>query len=284
MGAVSRAVLVTGCSTGIGREIASTLAARGMTVYATARRLASIADLEQSGCRLLQLDVTDEASATAAVETVAAEQGAVGVLVNNAGIQELGAVETVPLERMRALFETNLFGSIRMTQLVLPGMRAQRWGRIVNVGSMNGRWAMPGFAIYAASKHALEAITDAVRYEQRPFGIGISLMQPGMVRTKLGHAAAAKRDASEADPVWADYNQRIADVTLTWEDGPMGRLACSPQEVANAVRRAIEAGRPRTRYRVAASAGLTLGLRKVLPDRAFDAFLRTQFPSPRPPR
>lgn len=282
MTALSKAVLVTGCSTGIGRVIATTLAQHGWTVYATARRLDSIADLESAGCRTLALDVTDEASCRAAVDTIVAEHGAVGVLVNNAGIQELGAMETIPLDRVRALFETNLFGSLRMTQLVLPGMRAQRWGRVVNIGSMNGRWAMPGFGVYAASKHAIEAVTDTVRFEEAPFGVQVSLIQPGMVRTKFGNKGADRQDTSAVDPVWERYNKQITDVTLTWEEGPMGRLACTPQDVADAVLKAVGSRRPRTRYRVASSATMTMTLRKILPDRGFDRFLRTQFPSPRP--
>src|SRR3954447_4001598 len=143
-GRPSKAVLVTGCSTGIGRATAERLAASGWTVYATARRLESIADLAQRGCRVLALDVTDEDSMAAAVRTVQDEQGAVGALVNNAGYSQSGAVETVPLDDVRRQFETNVFGLVRMCQLVLPGMRAQRWGRIVNMCSMGGRLVFPG--------------------------------------------------------------------------------------------------------------------------------------------
>src|SRR5215203_117312 len=152
MNSTSHAVLITGCSTGIGRETAKLLASNGWTVYATARRPDSIADLEAHGCKLLALDVTDDASARAAVDAVTAAEGAVGVLINNAGINELGAIETVPLDRVRAMFETNLFGMMRMCQLVLPGMREQSWGRIVNVGSMNGRFTWPGMGSYCATK------------------------------------------------------------------------------------------------------------------------------------
>ena len=185
MTSISRAVLVTGCSSGIGRETATLFARHGWTVYATARRLESIADLADSGCRLLELDVTDQVSASAAVDTVVREHGAIGVLVNNAGISELGATETVSIERLQRMFDTNVFGMLRMTQLALPGMRAQRWGRIVNIGSMNGRWIMPGFGGYAASKHAVEAFSDAIRFEVRPFGVEDSLIAPVMVRTRF---------------------------------------------------------------------------------------------------
>lgn len=279
---ISRAVLVTGCSTGIGRETASLLASRGWPVYATARRLETIADLEKSGCRVLELDVTDAASRAAAVQAVVDREGAVGVLVNNAGISELGATETLPVDRVERMFATNVFGMLSMAQLVLPGMRDQRWGRIVNLGSMNGRYIMPGMGSYAATKHAIEAFSDALRYELRPFGVDVSLIAPGMVATGFGHAAAGRSDSGAVESVWADFNRRITDLTLDWDSGPRARLACTPRDVAERVVRAAESRRPRARYRVAPSATLMLSLRRILSERAFERVLRTQFPSPRP--
>ena len=274
----AHAVLITGCSTGIGRETAKRLAGRGRPVYATARRLDSIADLEAVGCRLLELDVTSEASARAAVEAV---EGGVGVLVNNAGINELGPVETLPLDRVQAMFETNLFGLMRMCQLVLPGMRRRGHGRIVNVGSMNGRLTFPGMGSYCATKHAIEATSDALRHEVRPFGVDVSLIQPGMVKTDLGKTAIERR-AGDDDGPYSDYMAGVVEAAMTYQEGPMARLACEPQDVAETIRKAIEDDRPRARYRVAASAPLMLTTRKLLPDAAFDAFIRTQFPSPEP--
>ena len=274
----AHAVLITGCSTGIGRETAKRLAGRGRPVYATARRLDSIADLEAVGCRLLELDVTSEASARAAVEAV---EGGVGVLVNNAGINELGPVETLPLDRVQAMFETNLFGLMRMCQLVLPGMRRRGHGRIVNVGSMNGRLTFPGMGSYCATKHAIEATSDALRHEVRPFGVDVSLIQPGMVKTDLGRTAIERR-AGDDDGPYSDYMAGVVEAAMTDQEGPMARLACEPEDVAETIRKAIEDDRPRARYRVAASAPLMLTTRKLLPDAAFDAFIRTQFPSPEP--
>lgn len=279
---ISRAVLVTGCSTGIGRETASLLASRRWPVYATARRLETIADLEKSGCRVLELDVTDAASRAAAVQAVVDREGAVGVLVNNAGISELGATETLPVDRVERMFATNVFGMLSMAQLVLPGMRDQRWGRIVNLGSMNGRYIMPGMGSYAATKHAIEAFSDALRYELRPLGVDVSLIAPGMVATGFGHAAAGRSDSGAVESVWADFNRRITDLTLDWDSGPRARLACTPRDVAERVVRAAESRRPRARYRVAPSATLMLSLRRILSERAFERVLRTQFPSPRP--
>src|SRR2546421_4433426 len=165
MGEESKAVLITGCSSGIGWATAERLADRGWTVYATARRPESIAGLAERGCRTLALDVTDEESMRTAVTTVEANEGAVGALVNNAGYSQSGAVETVPLDDVRRQFETNVFGLVRMCQLVLPGMRRQGHGRIVNVSSMGGRMTFPGGGFYHATKHAVAAISDALRFE-----------------------------------------------------------------------------------------------------------------------
>jgi NADP-dependent 3-hydroxy acid dehydrogenase YdfG len=164
---VSGPVLITGCSTGIGRATAEHLAKAGHLVYATARRAEAIADLEAAGCHTLALDVTDESSMRAAVEQVVAELGAVGVLVNNAGYSQSGAVEMVSMEDVRRQFETNVFGLTRMCQLVLPGMRAQGSGRIVNISSMGANFTFPGGGVYHATKYAVEAISDALRFEVR---------------------------------------------------------------------------------------------------------------------
>src|SRR3954471_18341009 len=186
----SKAVLVTGCSSGIGRATAEHLAQHGWTVYASARRREAIADLEAVGCRLLALDVTDEASMAAAVAAVEAQEGAVGVLVNNAGYSQSGAVETVPLDEVRRQFETNVFGLARMCQLVLPGMRRQRWGKIVNLSSMGGRLVFPGGGFYHATKYAVEAISDALRFEVKGFGVDVILIEPGLIRTAFGETAS----------------------------------------------------------------------------------------------
>ncbi len=277
---MSRSVIVTGCSSGIGRATAAHLAQNGWTVYATARRPESIADLEASGCKTLALDVTDEASMVAAVKTVEEAEGSIDALVNNAGIQEIGAIETVPMDRVRALFETNVFGAARLTQLVLPGMRERAAGRIVTIGSMNGRFTWPGTGYYCATKHALEAISDALRHEVRPFGIDVVLIEPGFVKTPLGESAAHRRTEDDGGP-YASYNSAVAEVATTYTTGMLGMLACSAEAVAKTVEKALSGGKPRARYRVAASAGLFMTTRKLLPDAGFDALLRSQMPSPK---
>src|SRR5919202_5451914 len=180
MADVSNAVLITGCSTGIGRATAERLAGNGHTVYATARKPESIADLEAKGCRTMALDVTDEESMSAAVRAVEEAEGAVGALVNNAGYSQSGAIEDVSMESVRKQFETNVFGLLRMCQLVLPGMRRAASGRIVNVSSMGGRLTFPGGGIYHATKHAVEALSDAMRFEVGGFGVDVVLIEPGL--------------------------------------------------------------------------------------------------------
>src|ERR671932_959534 len=186
---ISRVVLITGCSSGIGWAAAERLARRGWTVYATARNVEAIAPLRERGCMLLPLDVTDEDSMRSAVEEIERTEGAVGVLINNAGYSQSGAVENVPMEKVRRQFETNVFGLVRMCQLVLPGMREQGFGRIVNLSSMGGRLTFPGGGFYHATKYAVEAVSDALRFEVSGFGVAVSVIQPGLIRTSFDEVA-----------------------------------------------------------------------------------------------
>ena len=277
---VSKAVLITGCSSGIGRATAERLASKGWRVYASARNPASIKDLADKGFATLALDMDDEASIRAAVDTIVAADGAVGVLVNNAGYSQSGAAETVPMDKIRRQFETNVFGLIRLTQLVLPGMRAQGWGRVVNLSSMGGRLTFPGGAYYHASKHAVEAFSDALRFELKGFGVRAVIIEPGLIRTSFGDAAVGSMDDDAGDDPYASFNAAVAKLTKGAYEGPMAKLGAGPEAVARVVERAITSSHPRARYRVGASARVMLTLRAMLPDRAFDAFLRTQYPRP----
>jgi NAD(P)-dependent dehydrogenase (short-subunit alcohol dehydrogenase family) len=275
----ARTVLITGCSTGIGRACAERLARAGHTVYATARRLESIEDLRAAGCRTLALDVTDEASMAAAVAAVEAEQGAVGALVNNAGYSQSGAIETLSMDDLRRQFETNVFGLVRMCQLVLPGMRKAGWGRIVNMSSMGGTFTFPGGGAYHASKYAVEAISDALRFEVGGFGVGVTVIQPGAIRTEFAGTVTAK--LPEGTGPYAEFNAEVGRATRdAYETGPLARLGGEPDAVAKAVEKAIDAKRAPIRMRVTPSAHVLVTQRRLLPDRAWDAFLRTQFRRP----
>jgi NAD(P)-dependent dehydrogenase (short-subunit alcohol dehydrogenase family) len=283
----SKAVLITGCSSGIGRATALRLAGSGWTVYASARRLESIAALGEAGCHTLALDVTDEDSMRVAVETVEQAEGAVGVLVNNAGYSQSGAIETVAMDAVRRQFETNVFGLVSLTQLVLPKMRAQRWGKIVNLGSMGGRLTFPGAGHYHATKHALEAISDALRFELRGFGIDVVLLEPGLITTDFGEAATASMadlggpdaDGAGNDP-YARFNATVGAVTAGAYDGPMRHLGAGPERVAKVIERAITRRRPPARVTITPSAKLSIATRRLLSDRAWDAAMRGQFPQP----
>jgi NAD(P)-dependent dehydrogenase (short-subunit alcohol dehydrogenase family) len=281
---VSKAVLITGCSTGIGRASAQRLARnRRWTVYASARRVDAIADLASDGCRLLALDVTDEASMAEAVGHVEAAHGSVAGLVNNAGYGEYGPVEEVGMDQVRRQFETNVFGLVRMCQLVLPGMRRTGFGRIVNMGSVGGRLTFPGGGLYHATKHAVEALSDALRWEVRPFGIAVSLIEPGTIKSEFG--GTVQGTLLDGVPPASPYAALTASVQAAVHgayDGPMSRMAGSPDDVAKVVERALSRRRPRSRYPVTAGARLILGTRRLLPDRAWDTLLKTQFSPPTP--
>jgi NAD(P)-dependent dehydrogenase (short-subunit alcohol dehydrogenase family) len=281
MSKASKAVLITGCSSGIGRASALRLAGKGWTVYASARRPESIADLAQAGCRTLALDVTDMESMRAAVAEVERDAGAVGVLINNAGYSQSGPVEQVEMQAVRRQFETNVFGVIALTQLVLPQMREQRWGKIVNVGSMGGRLTFPGGGLYHATKHALEAISDALRFEVRGFGIDTILIEPGLIVTEFGNAAVASMDDVAEDGPYAEFNAKLRQLTMETYEGPMRHLGGGPDVVAKAIEKAISRRRPPARVRVTPSARLAIAQRRLTPDRVWDAAMRTQFPRPR---
>jgi NAD(P)-dependent dehydrogenase (short-subunit alcohol dehydrogenase family) len=277
----SRAVLITGCSSGIGRETARHLAGKGWKVYATARRPESIEELRSEGCQTLACDVTDEASMKSCVDSVQEAEGAVGALVNNAGYSQSGAIEEVPIDAVRRQFETNVFGLMRMCQLALPGMRAKGWGRIVNVSSMGGKVTFPGGGVYHATKHAVEALSDALRFEVAGFGVNVIVIEPGLIKTGFAEAAiGAMASELPTDGPYAEFNAAVGRETAGAYEGPLARLGSGPEAVARKIERAISARRPRTRYKVTASAALSLGARRLMTDRMWDRVVATQFPRP----
>ena len=274
-------VLITGCSSGIGAATAADLAAHGHTVYATARRPETLRALADQGCRTLALDVTDEESMAAAVAAVEEAEGSVGVLVNNAGYSQSGAIESIPLEDIRRQFETNVFGLIRMSQLVLPGMRKAGKGRIINIGSMGGKLTFPGGGSYHATKYAVEAISDAMRFEVQGFGVQVVLIEPGLITTEFAHAAVASTDGLNDGP-YADFNSKVGAVTAgIYESRLAGLVGGGPETVAEVIRTAIESKRPKARYTVTPSATLGIVQRQITPDRLWDLMMRAQFPVPK---
>jgi NAD(P)-dependent dehydrogenase (short-subunit alcohol dehydrogenase family) len=276
----SRAVLVTGCSSGIGAATAARLATAGWTVYATARRPETLSELEAKGCRPLALDVDDDASRKAAVQAVVEREGAVGVLVNNAGYSQSGAVESIPDERVRAQFETNVFAPLALCREVLPGMRDQGWGKIVNLSSMGGEFVFPGGGVYHATKYAIEALSDALRFEVRGFGVDVILIQPGLIRTRFSERTVKEISGAGNGP-YASFNQAVAEAsTDAYVKGPMSRLGGPPEAVAEKIEEAISARRPRARYPVTPSARVLMTMHSVLPERAWERVLGGSFPRP----
>jgi NADP-dependent 3-hydroxy acid dehydrogenase YdfG len=277
-----RVALVTGCSSGIGRASAQALRRAGLTVYASARRPDSLTGLASEGIGSVRIDVTDEDSMVTALKQINDECGRLDVLVNNAGYRVVGPVEEVPVDEVVRLFDTNVFGVVRLTRLVLPGMRERGYGRIVNLSSIFGRFAIPGGAYPAATKHAIEAISDGLRLEVAPFGIRVSLIEPSSVRSSYDANAVWSGDES-AGP-YATFNRDVARWHAEALAGPPynlpGRLALSPQDVARVVTRAVLSPRPRARYPVGKLARPLFAMRRTLPAPIFDQFVRRQFPAP----
>ncbi len=263
-----RVILITGCSSGIGRATAIEAAARGHRVFATARIPETLRDLESRGrIRALALDVTDAASIRDAVASVLAEAGHVDALVNNAGYGQYGAAEDVTTEEWRRQFDVNLFGAIEAARAVLPAMREKRRGTIVNVSSVAGKIAIPFAAPYCASKHALEAFSDALRVEVAPFGIRVAVIEAGPIETRFGDRARAGVARMLASP--GPYSPFYKNAERAMDtDFQAGKLP--PEAVARVVVDAIEAANPRTRYRITRLARALILLRRFLPDRFFD--------------
>ena len=261
-------ILITGCSSGIGRATALEAAARGHRVFASARDREGLRELEEGGAiRCLALDVTDAASIRGAVASVLAEAGRVDALVNNAGYGQYGAAEDVTAEEWRRQFDVNLFGAIEAARAVLPAMREKRTGTIVNVSSVAGKIAIPFAAPYCASKHALEAFSDALRVEVAPFGIRVAVIEAGPIETRFGDRARAgvARMLAGSGPYSPFYGNAERAMDTDFQAGKLPAEA-----VARVVVEAIESDAPKTRYRITRMARALILLKRLLPDRFFD--------------
>ena len=262
--------LVTGASTGIGFETAIALASAGFTVYAGARRVDRMEPLKDYGITVLHLDVTSEDSMASAVAQVVAAHGRVDVLVNNAGYGSYGSLEEVPLAEGRRQFEVNVMGLARMTQLVLPRMRAAGTGRIINVASIGGKIYEPLGAWYHGTKFAVEGMSDSLRLELKPHGIDVVIIEPSGTDTEWGTIAGEGLLATSGGGPYADQAHVVA-AALASTSGDGHVLSTPARVVAKAILRAAKAKRPRTRYPVGRGAWSVLAMRRILPDRAFDA-------------
>jgi NAD(P)-dependent dehydrogenase (short-subunit alcohol dehydrogenase family) len=267
----NKVALVTGGSSGIGEATALKLQELGYTTYAAARRVERMEHLTTTGIRPLAMDVTDDESMQSGVEQIVAEEGRIDVLVNAAGYGSYGALEDVPLSEARNQFEVNLFGAARLTQLVLPRMREQRSGTVVNITSMGGKIYTPLGAWYHATKHALEALSDCLRMGLKPFGIDVVVIEPGGIRTEWPGIAAQKVRAVSGTGPYAPQGNAVAD-SLASESTQ--RRSSPPELIAKTIAKAVTARRPKTRYAVGYGAKPMIFLHDVLPDSAFDAFIR----------
>lgn len=263
-------VLVTGASSGIGAATARLLLERGWRVLAAARRLEAMEPLAALGAEVMALDVSDEQSRRQLADQVSAKVGALDALVNNAGYGDVGPVETLPLERARAMFDVNVFGLMGLTQQLLPAMRERGSGRIVNISSIAGRWVSPGAGWYGASKFALEALSDALRLELKAFGVRVVVVEPGVIATNFPHVASA---AMEQSLSCRTYSTMMRAVSKSWVS--VFRSASPPLEVARTIERALTAPNPQARYRCGHQSASVIAS-QLLPTRVWDTLVRMQ--------
>lgn len=273
----SRLVLITGCSSGLGHAAALAFHKAGWRTIASARDVTDLADLAACGSKTLQLDVSDEISRRNAARTIEREHGPINTLVNNAGYGQYGPIEEIELKEVRRAFETNVFALLHLTQLVLPGMRRVRRGRIVNVSSIAGRIAVPGGGIYHMTKYAIEAMADALRPEVTPFGVDVVNVLPGPFVSRYREKAIASVPRGNSGSPYEIYDNNIrCFLQRLMQPNAFGVM--SAERVAKVVLKASTVARPRTRYYVGALAWFSPIVRSFVPDRLVDAYMRWQIP------
>ena len=267
----NKVILLTGASSGIGYDTAVALAQQGHKVYAAARRVDRMEPLRQYGIVPLKMDVTDEASMQEGVKTLLDAEGRIDVLINNAGYGYFGAVENVPMDDARNQLEVNVFGLARLCQLVLPTMRAQHSGRIINTASVAGRAVFYYGGWYHVSKYAVESLSDAMRMELKPFGIDVVIIEPGAIKTNWGIIAADHLIESSKGTAYEQTGTMMAD---NLRNMYLSNTISDPAVVRKAIVRAVNARRPCTRYRIGRMANAIVFFHWLLPTRWWDAFLR----------
>lgn len=267
-----KVVFISGASSGIGYETAITLISQGHIVYGAARRTERMESLKEKGVKTLKLDVTDSNSCKIAIDTVLQEQGRIDVLINNAGYGSLGAIENVSMEEARKQIDVNVFGLAELSKLVLPQMRKQGGGRIINISSVAGRVVIHFGAWYNVSKFAVEALSDALRIEAKPFGVDVVLIEPGGIGTDWGNIAADHLEQSSRDSV---YEEAAKNMATTFRKAYSASWMPSPKVVARAIAKAVKAKRPRTRYLVGLGARSLIFFHAIIPTRWWDAMMRS---------
>jgi NAD(P)-dependent dehydrogenase (short-subunit alcohol dehydrogenase family) len=271
MKAKGKVILLTGASSGIGYDASVALARQGHKVYAAARRVELMEPLRKEGVVPIRMDVTDEQSMQEGVKAVMEAEGRIDVLVNNAGFGYFGAIETVAMEEARRQIEVNVFGLARLCQLVLPIMRKQGSGRIVNTSSIAGKMVLLYGGWYHVSKFSVEAFSDALRMEMRPFGIDVVMIEPGGIKTDWGIIAARHLKESSAGTPYEATATAEADLLHT---AYSGRWLSKPSVITHAIVRAVNHRRPKARYRTGRFAHLGVFFHWLLPARWWDALMR----------
>ena len=266
-----KVILITGASSGIGYDTAAALARQGHKVYAAARRLEKMEPLRQHGVTPIRMDVTEEASIENGLKTVIEAEGRIDVLINNAGYGYFGAIENVGMEEARRQLEVNVFGLARLCQLVLPIMRSQGSGRIINTSSVAGKSVLYYGGWYHVTKYSVEAFSDALRIEMRPFGIDVVMIEPGGIKTEWGHIAADHLAESSKGTAYEETGLREAE-NFHWMYN--GNLLSPPSVVTKAMCKAVNSRHPRARYRVGAFATTIVLSHLLLPTRWWDAMVR----------
>ncbi len=265
----NKIVLVTGASAGIGKLTAKKLLKQGHTVYAAARRVERMQDIENEGGHALYMDVTDTKSVNSGISRLLDEQGQIDVLVNNAGYGSYGTIEDVPIEEIRHQFNVNVFGYARLQQAVLPHMREKKSGRIINVASVVSFVATPVLGWYGATKHAIKGMSDALRMEVRDLGIDVVMIEPGVIKTEFDEAAFAALDKVDISP---DY-QEIVSKSVKFLKKSYARCE-GPENTARSIIEAIDAKHPKTQYRTTMDVTAVIALKALLGDRSFDYMVR----------
>ncbi len=270
---MKKVVLVTGASSGIGKETANLLAKNGYTVYAAARRLEKMNDLKSNGIHLLEMDVTNDDSMVRGIQKIMSVEKRIDVLVNNAGYGSYGALEDVPLSEAKYQFEVNVFGLARLTQLVLPYMREQKSGKIINISSMGGKFGEPHGAWYHATKYAVEGLSDSLRMELKQFNIDVVIIEPGAIKTEWNTIARENLIKVSGNTAYKDL---VAKHYRMLENADKGSLGSEPVVIAKTIVKAIQSSKPKTRYAVGGGAKLILFMRSILSDRLFDWVFMSQ--------
>ena len=268
---MKKVILLTGASSGIGYQTAESLAKEGHIVYGAARRIEKMEDLKQFGVKSIYLDITDENSIKNVVDTIIGNEGRIDVLINNAGYGSFGAVEDVEINEARRQFEVNLFGLARLVQLVLPHMRKQKEGRIINVSSMGGRLTTYFGAWYHATKYGLEAFSDALRMEVSDFGIDVSLIEPGGIKTDWGIIAADKLANSAKGGA---YEKEAMKTAKGMKKQYSGNLLSNPIVITKSISKAVNSNRPKARYLIGFMAKPLVFLHTILPTKVFDKIMK----------